>query len=103
MNSYQAGWVFWALSEGGEDAAIDVDDLAVDEVRRGGGENDGGSLQFLDLALATGRGPVLQPRVKLRVRNKRRIQGRVKVVRNPLKRMCSSWTPRPCRCRRAQG
>ena len=42
----------WAGSECGEHAAVNVEDLAVNEVRRTGGKEDASALQLFDPAPA---------------------------------------------------
>src|SRR5882757_331000 len=71
----------FARSQRGEYAAIDIDDLAVDEIRCRGGEEDGCALQFLDPAPAAGRRAVPEPGVKIRIVDQGLVQRGHKIAR----------------------
>src|SRR5690606_36092442 len=67
-------------SEAGGDAAVDIEDVAVDEAGRVGGEEDRGACQFLDVAPAAGRRAVGEPARKRLVGDERGVQFRLEIA-----------------------
>ncbi len=66
--------------ERGGDAAVDVQNMAVDERRRMGGEEDAGAGQFFDFAPAAGGGAFFEPGGKILVGDERGVQRRGEVA-----------------------
>src|SRR5882672_9965462 len=64
----------WPELHRGEKAAIDVDDLAVDEIGGGRGQEHGGAAQLVRMAPARGRGAALDEGVELRIVHQRAVQ-----------------------------